>query len=136
MPIEAGWLDQSQAILIYRFIEFWNAAELHTAVDQVAQLVQDPPHRLDVISDMSMSKGMARGSAHGDMQAAVNRSYRVLPEDAFHLAIVVGGGRVLDLMINVSAKVYMPLKKHVRTATTIDEALQMIATDRAAALSS
>lgn len=128
MPVSAEWYDKDEAIFMYHFEGAWTLQEFHDAINAAEKLLKGYTGRLDVISDLTSTKGYEKGVRPGDMQAAMNRSFRILPE-GLGFAIVVGAGVGVKLTIDLLAKIYQPMK-HVRTSNTVEDAIAMIKKER------
>ena len=129
MPVSAEWYDKDESILIYHFEGKWKLDEFHEAINTAEKLLQEHTGRLDVISDLSNTAGNDKSIRPGDMQGAMNRSFKILPEELGY-AVVVGAAFGIKIMIDLLAKIYGPMKKHVRTSNTVEEALEMIRAER------
>lgn len=135
MSVSADWYDKNESILIYRFEGAWTLNEFHEAIDTAEKLLKEhTTGRLDVISDLTSTKGNDRSIRPGDMQAAMNRSFKILPPELGY-AVVVGAALGIKIMIDLLAKVYGPMKKHVRTSNTLEDALRLIRQEREKQLS-
>lgn len=129
MPVSVDWYDKNESILIYHFEGTWKLNEFHEAINTAEKLLKEHTGRLDVISDLTSTKGYDKSVRGSEIQAAMNRSFKILPDELGY-AIVVGAALGVKIMIDLLAKVYGPMKKHVRTSNTVEDALEMIKKER------
>lgn len=57
MPIEAYWTDDSKTLIQYNFVAEWSVEEFFTASYNTHDMVRSVDHQVDVLVDLSLSKG-------------------------------------------------------------------------------
>jgi len=61
MPIELHWYDARHTILIWQFNSQWNWDDFYMTLDHSNALLQQKPHRVHVVGDLSASASLPTG---------------------------------------------------------------------------
>jgi hypothetical protein len=120
MPITVDWFDTEQTIVRYEFLGRWSWTELHTAVDEVQDMLASVDHRVDIIIDVSQNVGIPSGAIiqmkSGSMKANKN----------WGMGVFVGTGAFINALITSFTRIYPKMAERYAIAMSIDEAQKLI----------
>lgn len=126
MPIHTRWFDEAHTIAYYEFEERWTWDDLYAAVKTVLGMIANAPRRVDVIFDVTRSIGMPSGSV------VHMRGLTANPPANFGIGVMVGANMFVKTMVQIFLKLYPQHKDQYYITETVDQALAVIASQRAA----
>ncbi len=120
MPITIRWFNAEHTIIQYEFEGRWSWEELHAAIEQVQALMNSVDHRVDIIVDVSGSRGIPAGAITqmrgGTLKASEN----------WGMGVFVGTGAFIKALLNTFSRVYPQMGERYATADTPEAAHQII----------
>jgi hypothetical protein len=123
MPITVEWGNAEQSIVVIRYEGRWDGKDVHTALDQVFDMLSTVDHTVDFIVDMSQSK-----STPTNLLAAAGRVERRAPNT----------GRTVIVAVNTYLKAIADIARYVAPKTvgrtyfvkTLEEAYEVLSVNQ------
>lgn len=125
MTVTAAWDNLDKTILLYEFEGHWTWDELHNAVNQARELLDQVEHQVDVIVDLEKSRPIPSNAV------VQFRRLSNIQTDRMRLRVVVGGNGMATALMNIFNMVYRHVSDNYRVATTRDQAYIVISSERA-----
>jgi hypothetical protein len=129
MSVTVQWDDAEKTTLHYTYQGQWTWPEYEAAVTQALELAKDAGPSLYVIADFSQSSLLPDRALH-NFRSSMNRGDRVIP---FEITVLIMKSEFMARMFDVFGKLYGrgELGAKLKTASSVDEARQIIADRRA-----
>lgn len=120
MPFTVEWYDKNETILLERMTGNWGYEDYRQMVDQAAAMINTKFHAVHVISDFVESPAVSReafsGASYAELKMPPNQG----------VVVYINPEPVLELAIGIARRAGFRATKHLYTAATIEEAMQMI----------
>lgn len=126
MGICVYWQDEAQGILRYDCEGFWTWGELRAAFEQAVTMGQSVPYRVDVIVDITRTRGFPGGALNEVKWIADHQV-----ENA-GLSVIVSDNYVVRMLHETARRVSRPIARYFRLVETVTLAHEVIAESRAA----
>jgi hypothetical protein len=103
MTIIVDWYNDNHTEIVHKHVGDWTWAELFAALDQTVQLMDTVHHKVNVISDLRLSRHMPimSPSILENIATAPIRTHR-----GRGLFIVMGANRFIDALFGIFSKLY------------------------------
>lgn len=128
MSIQLNWCNEEKTILCHNYEGTWTLEDLHNMIDKSYSLIDSVGHAgiVDIIADVSQSQ-----TPPGKL-LSVSRHYRSKRHERQGIQVVVGTSLRLSFMkiITQTAMAIIPQARNVRFASTVEEAHQIIKSNR------
>jgi hypothetical protein len=125
MAVEWVWLDAAHSIIGFSLRTGWTDEAFDRAIASLNQAVRAAPHRVDLVYDLRHVR-----LSTADVMRLTTRLVDLLP--TIPLNVAVGMSAPLRMLILVGQRARPELRGQVAFARDVEEALVLIARDRAA----
>lgn len=120
MPLHISWGNEEKTFTLFEFIGKWTWEDYYQARSQAIRLVEDTPHTVNIIVDLSQSSIFP-----ANMLSHFGSSIDQSPKD-FDLAVIVTNSKFIESMANMISKI--KLKAKFQAVRTRQEAYTLMAT--------
>jgi hypothetical protein len=126
MSVKVDWDNPEKTTLRYQFEGHWTWAEFRAALNQVIATLDTAEHSIDMIADMTASKGIPPGVFTHVQQVAE------MAHPKAGLTVFVGMGMLLEAFANAFQRIYpkSAAKYKFAFAHTLDDARGLLQTRR------
>ncbi len=119
--VEIGWHNAEKTILLETYGEKPTISDYRYIVDERNRLIATQSHTVHEIIDLRAVKQMP-----SNILLALQYGGQNPPPDNHGLAVIVGLGSFMEMIIGAAQRIYPAAAKNNYTATSIEEAEQMI----------
>jgi hypothetical protein len=127
MPLHICWDNEEKTAIRCESEGNWTWDEYHTSLEQIAEMMREVNHHVDLINIRRLGATMPRGSSLPHFQ----RALAILP-DNFGLNIFVTNNAVARVIVSVFTRVYASLSGgRLLMVGTLEEARAVVAKERA-----
>lgn len=121
MPIRVAWDNAEKHLLYTRYTGNWTTAELHTAIEEGLQMMNEVQHRVDWIFDFTLSAK----TASGNLLSIAPSLQRKLPTHR-GVILVVGANHYYKVQFDLLQKRVPSLLNDLYFLDTLEEAFGLL----------
>jgi hypothetical protein len=128
MAMQMYWATDIDTVLMWEFNDHWTWDEYHSHIKTLITMssVAKVP-RVDIIVDMTKSAGIPSGIISNILAGNPAEGSNT---NGWGLTVVVGGGVLIQTMLNVMRTLSSVIREHYITANNIPEAKKLILRER------
>jgi hypothetical protein len=123
MPITLSWFNPEKTILYEQLQGTITLQEYYMMVDEAAALLQERPYPVHILADMS---ALNQKTLPTNLLLAAKYADKRLPANQ-GIVVYVRPGSFINSMIQVARRAGLQATRHLYTAQSLDEAVQLIA---------
>lgn len=123
--IQSGWDDSEKTVIRMYIGDYWDWDDLYAAMDEVASMMLEVTHQVDVVTVMRSTTSLPDGNAMYSIRNAIVR----LPRNA-GIHVMVGGNILSNRALRMLAHSYSCMTGRLFQTEKLGEAYRTIARNR------
>ncbi|MDX1994106.1 MAG: hypothetical protein SF029_17095 [bacterium] len=123
MPITLSWFNTEKTILYEHFHGTITLQDYYVMVDEAAALLEECPYPVHILADMG---GLNQKTLPTNLLLAAKYADKRLPPNQ-GIVVYVRPGSFINSIIQISRRAGLQATRHLYTAQSLDEAVQLIA---------
>lgn len=128
MSIPVSWFNDEKTIIQYKFDGRWGWDDLYKAIDEAVVLLDSVSHRVDIMLDLTKSESVPSLNANG-LKYVANAPTTTHPN--MGIFVMVGMKPFIRISFDIFSRMYPRATRQYRLANTVEDAINVIAKDRA-----
>jgi hypothetical protein len=128
MTVSVSWFNGEKTLIIYKFEGRWGWDDLYQAIDEAVVLLDSVSHRVDIMLDLTQSGSVPNLNANG-LKYVANAPTTTHPN--MGIFVMVGMKPFVRISFDIFSRIYPRATRQYRLANTLEDAISVVAKDRA-----